>query len=110
MALLVACDWPGNVRELANLMERAALLARGSLVTADLLPIGSVPSSAPSAAAPLTLREAERRHIAKVLSTFRGDKGVVAKHLGITLRHLYRKMKKYRLSASGGDGEQVART
>ncbi|MEK7867453.1 MAG: sigma-54 dependent transcriptional regulator [Planctomycetota bacterium] len=109
MALLVAYDWPGNVRELANLIERAALIARGSLITSDLLPIGRGPAASPSTAAPLTLREAERRHIAEVLSTFRGDKAGVAKHLGITLRHLYRKMKKYRLSASGDDGADSTR-
>jgi DNA-binding NtrC family response regulator/tetratricopeptide (TPR) repeat protein len=34
---LLAYPWPGNIRELANVMERVALLAEASLVTADLL-------------------------------------------------------------------------
>ncbi len=99
MASLVAYDWPGNVRELANIMERAVLLSRGSLISPDLLPIGtSTTTQAAPAEAPLTLREAERRHITEVLAAFRGDKAAVARHLGITLRHLYRKMKKYKLA------------
>ncbi|MBI4612928.1 MAG: sigma 54-interacting transcriptional regulator [Planctomycetes bacterium] len=35
-ALLVH-DWPGNVRELENVIERAVLLARGPVLTRDLL-------------------------------------------------------------------------
>ena len=36
-AALVAYRWPGNVRELINTMERVALLAEASVVTADVL-------------------------------------------------------------------------
>ena len=32
---LMAYRWPGNVRELSNVIERAALLAEGAVVTAD---------------------------------------------------------------------------
>jgi DNA-binding NtrC family response regulator len=35
---LAAYDWPGNVRELINVMERAVLLCRGSVVTPEDLP------------------------------------------------------------------------
>ena len=34
---LMRHDWPGNVRELENVMRRAAVLARGDVVTVDLL-------------------------------------------------------------------------
>jgi len=36
--LLRAYDWPGNVRELRNAMERAAVLAHGSLILPHDLP------------------------------------------------------------------------
>ncbi|HEX8446690.1 MAG TPA: nitrogen regulation protein NR(I) [Sphingomonas sp.] len=34
---LMQHDWPGNVRELENVMRRAAVLARGDVITTDLL-------------------------------------------------------------------------
>jgi DNA-binding NtrC family response regulator len=40
MEKLMAYDWPGNVRELENAVERAVVLSRGLLITADHLPFG----------------------------------------------------------------------
>ncbi len=59
--------WPGNVRELRNVIERAMILASGSTLKIDL----------PGAAAPvsrglMTLAEAEREHIQRVLETTGG--------------------------------------
>jgi formate hydrogenlyase transcriptional activator len=34
----MAYDWPGNVRELHNVIERAAILARGDVIGLDELP------------------------------------------------------------------------
>jgi two-component system response regulator AtoC len=49
--------WPGNVRELKNVVERAALLARGGPVTAEALhldpPADPRPSPGPLAIAPI---------------------------------------------------------
>jgi transcriptional regulator with GAF, ATPase, and Fis domain len=38
LALLKAYSWPGNVRELENVMERAVVIAEGSVITPDELP------------------------------------------------------------------------
>jgi two-component system nitrogen regulation response regulator GlnG len=38
MSLLSGYDWPGNVRELSNTISRAALMAPGSVITADDIP------------------------------------------------------------------------
>src|SRR5947209_8552443 len=65
-------DWPVNVRELANVLERAQILAEGSVITVDDLPENLVPSSAapvPPAKPdnPYDLEGVERRHVAEVL-------------------------------------------
>ena len=39
LRLLADYSWPGNVRELENVIERAVILARGTEITEDLLPI-----------------------------------------------------------------------
>src|SRR4029450_8022626 len=45
---LMAYRWPGNVRELSNVIERAALLAEGTTVTADDLALGIEPEGRPA--------------------------------------------------------------
>jgi DNA-binding NtrC family response regulator len=44
--LLLRYRWPGNVRELRNVMERAALLVRGNVITRDELPIAKMEADA----------------------------------------------------------------
>src|SRR6185369_14934737 len=45
--LLVTYPWPGNVRELRNILERAAILCDGGLITPEHL--GISPPHAPAA-------------------------------------------------------------
>jgi transcriptional regulator with GAF, ATPase, and Fis domain len=56
---LVGYHWPGNVRELRNVLERAAILCDGGLITADHLALNPLPiggGATPAvAAAPLTM-------------------------------------------------------
>ncbi len=98
---LLGYSWPGNVRDLANVIERAAIMSPGPLVSAQLPP----PSSAPvdPTAAPLvqggdSLRAVEAAHIARVLRdcgwVIEGPRGA-ARSLGMepsTLRHRMRKL------------------
>jgi DNA-binding NtrC family response regulator len=71
-------DWPGNIRELENLVERAAILSRGSLLEA-LEPFGvpvrragvPAPERRPAAVAGKTLLELEREHIERALEQTR---------------------------------------
>jgi DNA-binding NtrC family response regulator len=98
MAMLMAHDWPGNVRELRNALERAAVVASGTVIqTGDL---GLVKPSTPTeavASALGTLESVERQHIQTVLEHTRGNITQAARILDIDRVTLYNKIKKYRL-------------
>ena len=70
-AKLTAYAFPGNVRELHNVIERAAILARGPWIGAAELPdLESAPGSPPLAPSPepdRRIEEVERAHIERVL-------------------------------------------
>jgi formate hydrogenlyase transcriptional activator len=71
LARLERYPWPGNVRELQNVLERAAVLARGPVVDVPdpLRATAVLPAAAARAdgAAFLTLEDAERAHIREAL-------------------------------------------
>ncbi len=93
-AALLSYDWPGNIRELGNVIQRACLIAEGSEI--EIADLGlDVEKLSPEGQ--LSLRAAERRHIEIVLASAKGDKPSAAKQLGITVRHLYRKLNKHGL-------------
>jgi len=104
MRLLSEYDWPGNVRELQNLCERICVLEAGRTVTAQTLqPLLSGPiktSSAPSDTVVYRdgsiLADAERDLILKTLRRFNGHREKTARALGIGLRTLGLKLKKWR--------------
>jgi len=85
MQMLVRYDWPGNIRELQNVIERAAILSPGRVVDirdpllASPRAAGTVAVDASSeggeGAALLTLAEAERAHIERVVETTGGVVG-----------------------------------
>ncbi|MDZ7644499.1 MAG: helix-turn-helix domain-containing protein [Woeseiaceae bacterium] len=93
-------DWPGNVRELKNAILHGYLLA-GSTINVDDLP-GRVISSSPGSTdfirlnVATPLKEVERRAILSTLEHFGGDKKKAAKALGVSLKTLYNRLKRYR--------------
>jgi len=63
LSVLRAYRWPGNVRELQHVIERAVILTRGSqLALGDWFG-----DATPAACQTVTLEEAERAHILKIL-------------------------------------------
>jgi two-component system, NtrC family, response regulator AlgB len=99
MAALVAYDWPGNIRELSNVLERAALLANGDVLSPDLLPEevrSSARSTIPLQDGDESLEAAERRHIAAVVARH-PTLDTAAKALGVDPSTLYRKRERYGL-------------
>ena len=80
-----AHSWPGNVRELAHSVERAVLMADPSAtaIAARHLSLRQrVPGDAPPVE-DLSLEEAERVFIEKVLSKHQGDVRLAAEQLGM---------------------------
>jgi len=98
---LEAAAWPGNIRELANTLERAAILAEGEVINAELLTAGPRPHAAavgPAETGPTTLEEIEARAIERALARHGGHRQRAADELGIGVRTLYEKLKRYGLS------------
>jgi transcriptional regulator with GAF, ATPase, and Fis domain len=52
LALLKAYPWPGNIRQLENVIERAVVIAEGSVITAEDLPDEVRAAARPPAASP----------------------------------------------------------
>jgi two-component system response regulator HydG len=97
---LLKYDWPGNVRELENVMERAVILARTSMITVGLLPLGARRDTFPAATsvAPLiALDKIERQHITSILKETGFHKSRAAEILGISRKTLDRKITEYGL-------------
>jgi len=93
-AQLLAHAWPGNVRELKNVIERAALLARGGPVTPDLL---GLPPADPAPAR--NLDEPSRDTVVAALARADGVVSRAAAALGLSRQALYRRMERYGLEA-----------
>lgn len=123
--LLQSYRWPGNVRELQNICERASVLSRGRTISASLIrpwleeprrdPPAS-PASASALALPVPpapaagwadleeaiersvrkLEETEREQIIHALDHFGGNRQRTAEALGIGVRTLGLKLKKWK--------------
>src|SRR5499427_3450691 len=112
--------WPGNVRELRNILERAAILCEGGLITAEHLSIGTVSApvpreqvveTGPRGAIPVPgasepparptsagdLQSMERTLVEQALQNARFNKSKAAKSLGMTRSQLYVRMRRYGL-------------
>jgi DNA-binding NtrC family response regulator len=107
MEILMEYDWPGNIRELENVIERAAILCRASIIEPQDLSLPNSPMSLPTGGrsdnklgTALPLKEIERLHIEGVLRSFRGNKAEAAKILGISLKTLYTKIQQYQIKLS----------
>jgi DNA-binding NtrC family response regulator len=100
IAALTAYDFPGNVRELENLLERAYALGARDEIERASFPELAARSDAPVVTVdePIpTIDQAERDLIARALTRFKNDKDQAARALGLTVRTLYRRIKKFGL-------------
>jgi DNA-binding NtrC family response regulator len=96
---LLQHPWPGNVRELDHVVERAALMSSGSVVTAFELALQpGRDSGVLSKIDEMSLEEVERLLIKKALARFSGNANRAAEALGLSRSALYRRLQKYGLS------------
>jgi two-component system NtrC family response regulator len=109
MDLLMKYEYPGNVRELENLVHRAVVLSRGTLITtADLPPrLGGMGTEraedTESGSFVDRVAAFERRLILDALEHAEGVQTRAARQLGMSERHLRYKLKKYGLEAASRD-------
>ncbi|MGH8659189.1 MAG: sigma-54 interaction domain-containing protein [Gammaproteobacteria bacterium] len=90
-------SWPGNVRELQNTIERAAVLARASIIGVTELRLGDVEDLSPVPPTAQTITAVESEHIRRILEESRwvveGPHGAAA-ILGVKPSTLRYRMKK----------------
>ncbi len=98
---LLKYDYPGNVRELINIVERAVVIARDTIITVADLPFGDRFTGAAETAGEGRLKdsieELEKQMILKALEESEHHQTRAAGILGISERMLRYKMKKYGL-------------
>jgi len=102
-------DWPGNVRQLENIIARTVIMSDTSSITRkyiqdilseeaniniDIPPL-NIKEHQPISDRPYTrVNGDERLSIESALNLSSGNKTLAAKHLGLTVRQLYYRMKK----------------
>jgi formate hydrogenlyase transcriptional activator len=99
MTSLTGYGWPGNIRELQNLVERAVILSRGSVLEVPLAELKRPGNGDPvnQALGPTMLEEVEREHILKVLRETGwviGGPAGAATRLGLNRTTLNNRMRK----------------
>ncbi|WP_129410123.1 helix-turn-helix domain-containing protein [Marinitoga lauensis] len=94
-------DWPGNIREIRNFVERLFIIydTQKEIKKSDIeILLKNVENhrSDNDFIPTMTLEEMERELIFKTLEKYSGNKTKTAKALGIGLRTLQYKLKKYK--------------
>jgi two-component system response regulator HydG len=93
-------SWPGNLRQMKNVVKRATLLAKGSLIGKDELPhelLSASERKAEPASGSLRDENHERILIVNALKSTNNNKTKAAVLLKIDRKTLYNKMKLYGL-------------
>jgi DNA-binding NtrC family response regulator len=99
--LLLGHSWPGNVRELRNVIERAVITCQDELITRAHLPpafAGQPRVESPDAitlSVGTTVEDAEKALILKTLASVDNNKTRAAEVLGISLKTLHNKLRRY---------------
>lgn len=112
MDVLCGWSWPGNIRELQNVIERAVILSKGSVLT---VPRAEFETMTAPMSVPVTLEDAEREHILRALAetnwVIGGPRGAAAR-LGVKRTSLVSTMRRLHIvrPAAGGGGSAPRRS
>ena len=101
-------DWPGNARELANVIERAAVMAKDDHIAGVELPprpAHSQPGETGNFNIDLPFKEGrqwaiadyEKTYLIQCLRRYHGNISQSAQHCGVDAKTFYRKMQEYGL-------------
>jgi transcriptional regulator with PAS, ATPase and Fis domain len=110
MRALLNHAWRGNVRELENVIERAVIFAQDRQIGVEDLPF-TVEGIADDVGEDLkeALAQFERQHIIYSLRRHDNDKTETARHLGIGVSSLYRKMDELNIPKDIGEANANVR-
>ncbi|HAP67770.1 MAG TPA: Fis family transcriptional regulator [Nitrospinae bacterium] len=93
MGIFLSYPWKGNIRELENVIERAAIMCEGNIITLSDLPSDFISDGEESIT---NLKDYvkihEKGHIKKVLIMANNDKKKAAELLDLSIPSLYRKI------------------
>ena len=105
--LLTDAPWPGNIRQLRNVLERACMLAVGSILTPQDIEAslglggGSAPVAPAVSRSDSRLSSVTGDHVHRTISAAGGNKADAARRLGVSRRTLYRLLEKHKSAAAG---------
>ncbi|MBV2167422.1 MAG: sigma 54-interacting transcriptional regulator [Bdellovibrio sp.] len=90
-------NWPGNIRELENVLERAVVLAKSSLIGPEAIQFEAIVEDMALDFAPgMSLSEVEKRLILQTLELTAQNRTRAAQMLGISIRTLRNKLNEYK--------------
>jgi two-component system, NtrC family, response regulator AtoC len=110
LARLLQYDWPGNVRELEHTIERAVVLARGGVITAEnlamevdreiaIIDLNQQLSNSKTLAD--VVASTEKRYIQRAVLRADGNRHAAAKLLGLDIAKLEKKLAEHGLDGRG---------
>ena len=99
---LIAYDWPGNVRQLRNLLQRLVVTTPAAVILPEHLPgpLGELADGPGQFSMTLgsSLQEVEAEFIRQTLQRLTGNRREAAAILGISVRSLQYKLKRYNIT------------